>query len=215
MEQKKISSGAVRCFNAEFAIFLRELPQYLIIIVLFGVIYKFSDIMSPLYTTALFTTILALASTMQRYTSYLPQLLGYSISRKSYMNGGLLMKPVYMLFSLLMTVVMMLIYRISIVEHWYVIVFAAVFALFFSFLGDLLGCLIDKFSKWGFVIYMVCYVGIMFVFGLIFGIMAAMDIPLSAIMTQKNLILASIISAAIMIGIHVGVRAMVRNISVK
>lgn len=178
-------SGVVRGFEFELNLLLRSYWQYLIIVAGIGVLWYFLEIMSTTSMVMMFAFMIPMLMSMQRYTGYFSQTVGLGISRRSFILSGLLMKPVYML-GVLITSSLLLIFQFVIsketeqlssvlLSFLYVPV---VCSILFSFAGELMGLLILRFNRLGYVIYMVLYILTFMLFGAVVGALEGMEISI-------------------------------------
>ena len=97
-----------------------------------------------------------MAFALQRYTLFYKQTVGFSLTRRSFFLGGLLIKPVYMLFCTVLTLIGCLLDR-SYAIGWMLLI-AAMGGLLSASYGELAGAMVLRWSRMGLVLYMVLFV---------------------------------------------------------
>ena len=212
---KKIPGGILRCFRFDLHILADSLWQYLLMIFLFSLLWNFTDTMQPINVVLLFTTVIAMVMMIQRYTVYFQQMVGFSLTRRSFLIGGLLTKLMYLLFSVLLCTAVGLLTRVEKNELILSIFSAVIGTLLFSFLGDLVGVLINRFNRVGLVIYIVCYIGLMLLAGILAGLMAASGISFTDVATPANLAVVAGAVVVVSAVIFVFDSLMLRRIAVR
>jgi hypothetical protein len=214
-EKKLIPSGVFRCFKFDVRLLYDMLFQYLIIILGFALVWQYTDMMSPINVVLLFTSLIPMVMTMQRYTTYFNQMVGFGLSRRNFINGGLLAKPVYMLFSVIMCTITAIITNTP--REWAAfIIFIGFFAsLFMSSVGDLLGVLILRFNRVGYIIFITIYIIVLILIGILTGYMAVNGISLYSLSSNVVKIIIASVSIAASTVIYIVVRTLLKRIAIK
>ncbi len=149
----KKNSAIMRVFRLDLSNFLYYSPQFLLIMLAFGLVWFVSDTVSPIYVVMIFIGVIPMNFTLQRYTTYFPQTVGYGATRTSLVLGGLPMKGVYATFAASLTLFAWL---LDGREPLAVTVgFAVLLALLGGALGDIIGILMVKIGQEGLFLYFV------------------------------------------------------------
>ncbi len=219
--QNQKRSGIVRGFRFELDLLLRSFWQYLIVVAGIGVIWYFLEIMSLTSMMMMFAFMIPMLMSMQRYTGYFSQTVGLGISRRSFILSGLLMKPVYML-SVLITSSILLIFQFVIngkTEQLAPLLLSSLYipvlcSILFSFAGELMGLLILRFNRFGYIIYMVLYILTFMLFGAVVGMFEARGISIYDI-TGGTATIVSIVVLAVSLLIFIVNSLLIRKVEVK
>lgn len=212
---KKIPGGALRCFKFDMQLLKDMVLQYILIIAAFVLVWKYTNMMSPLTAVLLFTSIIPMAMTIQRYTTYFSQTIGFSLSRRSLINGGLLMKPVYMLFSALLCTLTALIDEMPMEKASLMIFYGIFTSLFMASLGDLLGSLIQRFNRIGYLLYISLYMLVIIPLGIVYGIMSARGVAIGNLLGPKAMMLITTASVGASAVINIVVRCILKRVAVR
>ena len=154
--EKRIRPALMRCLYFDTVTFLKAIWQYLLVIAFFIIFWHMTDTVSPLFAAMLFGMGISMAYALQRYMLYYKQMVGFSLTRRSFLLGGMLVKPVYMLFCAMLTLVGGLIDRTHPIG-WMLLI-AAMGGLLSASYGDLAGAMILRWNRIGFALYMVLFV---------------------------------------------------------
>lgn len=176
MEKRKYHA-IFRSVRYDAASFLRTVWQFALIMLAFILFWRHTETTGLVWPITMISAIIPMAIQMQRYTVSYSQLVGYGLTKRSFLLGGLLAKPMYMLFAVLMVMAVGLIEKMPAGELGACCGIAAMIALFAGSYGDLAGAMILRWNRVGFVLYMILFIGLYFIAGVFMGILSASGMP--------------------------------------
>ena len=165
--EKRIRPALMRCLYFDTVTFGKSVWQYLLVIVFFVLFWRATNTVSPIFAAMLFSMGISMAYALQRYMLYYKQMVGFSLTRRSFLLGGLLVKPVYMLFCVALTLVGSLIDRAH--PLGWMLLLAAMGGMLSASYGELAGAMILRWNRIGFVLYMVLFVSFFMVISGVWG----------------------------------------------